>query len=56
MDCKALADFSHPDANRRRRPRFYVEGQAEVVGGGQRVDGEVQQISECGARITSSET
>ena len=47
--------FSHPDANRRRRPRFYVEGQAEVVGGGQRVDGEVQQISECGARITSSE-
>ena len=48
--------FSRPDANRRRRPRFYVEGQAEVVGGGQRVDGEVQQISECGARIASSET
>jgi hypothetical protein len=47
--------FSRPDANRRRRPRFYVEGQAEVVGGGQRVEGEVQQISECGARIASSE-
>jgi hypothetical protein len=33
-----------------------VEGQAEVVGVGPRVDGEVQQISECGARIASSET
>jgi hypothetical protein len=48
--------FSRPDANRRRRPRFYVEGQAEVVGGGQRVEGELQQISEYGARISSAET
>jgi hypothetical protein len=48
--------FGRPDANRRRRPRFYVEGQAEVVGGGQRVEGEVQQISEYGARISSGET
>jgi len=45
--------FIRPDANRRRRPRFYVEGQAEVAGGG---EGDVQQISECGARITSSGT
>ena len=51
--CRA---FSRPEANRRRRPRFYAEGQAEVVGGGQRVDGELQQISEYGARIASSET
>ncbi len=39
------------DANRRRRPRFYVEGQAEVIDGVQRVAGEVQQISELGARL-----
>jgi hypothetical protein len=47
--------FSRPDANRRRRPRFHVEGQAEVIGGTQRVEGEVQQISEYGARIASNE-
>jgi hypothetical protein len=47
--------FSRPDANRRRRPRFYVEGQAEVVGGVQRVAGEVQQISEYGARLAAIE-
>jgi len=43
------------DANRRRRPRFYVEGQAEVVDGVQRVAGEVQQISEYGARLAAME-
>jgi hypothetical protein len=48
--------FGRPDANRRRRPRFYVEGQVEVVGSGQRVEGEVQQISEYGARIAATET
>lgn len=43
------------DANRRRRPRFYVEGEAEVIDGVQRVAGEVQQISEYGARLGSIE-
>lgn len=46
---------SRPDANRRRRPRFYVEGQAEVIEGVQRVAGEIQQISECGARLSAME-
>ncbi len=46
--------FSRPEANRRRRPRFYVEGQAEVIDGVQRVSGEVEQISEYGARITGT--
>jgi len=46
---------SRPDANRRRRPRFYVEGQAEVIDGVQRVAGEVRQISEYGARLASVE-
>jgi len=50
------AVLSRPDANRRRRPRFYVEGQAEVIDGVQRVAGEVQQISECGARLAAMET
>ena len=46
---------SRPDANRRRRPRFYVEGEAEVIDGVQRVAGEVQQISEYGARLAAVE-
>jgi PilZ domain len=45
--------FGRTDANRRRRPRFYVEGQANVLDGVQRVEGEVQQISEFGARIAT---
>lgn len=47
--------IARPDANRRRRPRFYVEGQAEVIEGVQRVAGEVQQISEYGARLAAME-
>jgi PilZ domain-containing protein len=43
-----------PDTNRRRPPRFYVEGQAEVIDGAQHVEGEVRQISEYGARIVAS--
>jgi hypothetical protein len=45
----------HENSNRRRRPRFYVEGHAEVIDGVQRVAGEVQQISEYGARIANTE-
>jgi len=47
--------ITRPDANRRRRPRFYVEGQAEVIDGVQHVAGEVQQISEYGARLAALE-
>jgi len=43
------------EANRRRHPRFYVEGQAQVIDGVQKVEGEVQQISEFGARIAATE-
>jgi PilZ domain len=46
---------TRPEANRRRGPRFHVEGQAEVIGSAQRVEGEVRQISEFGARITASD-
>jgi hypothetical protein len=47
--------FSRLESNRRRRPRFEVEGQAEVFGREQSVQGEVQQISEYGARILAGE-
>ena len=47
--------FSRPDANRRRRPRFYVEGQAEVIDGVMHLAGEVEQISEYGARLSAIE-
>lgn len=48
--------FGRAEANRRRSPRFYVEGQVEVIDGVQRVAGEVDQISEFGARITATES
>jgi len=50
------AVITRPDANRRRRPRFYVEGQVEVIDGVQHVAGEVQQISEYGASPRRSRT
>lgn len=43
------------DVNRRRRPRFFVEGHAEVIEGVQRLAGAVHEISEYGARIAASE-
>jgi hypothetical protein len=44
---------SRADANRRRRPRFFVEGKADMLDGVQRTAGEVQEISEFGARIAA---
>jgi hypothetical protein len=41
--------------NRRRRPRYFVEGKADVIDGLQRMEGEVQQLSEFGARIDARE-
>ena len=54
-DLGASRGFGRPETNRRRRPRFVVEGGAEVIDGVQRVAGEVQQISEYGARISATE-
>ena len=47
--------FARPDINRRRRPRFPVQGQAEVTDGIQRVAGKVQELSEYGARISAAD-
>jgi hypothetical protein len=41
--------------NRRRGPRFHVEGQAEVIEGVQHASGIVDQISELGARISAGQ-
>ena len=55
LDRPRSKSFAPTESNRRRRPRFYVEGMAEVIDGVQHVEGEVQQISEYGARISSTE-
>jgi len=47
--------FGGSQANRRLRPRFCVEGEARVIDGVQPAEGEVQQISESGARIAATE-
>jgi hypothetical protein len=52
---QATYGFIASDADRRRRPRFDVEGHAEVFEGTQRAEGEVLEISELGARISAIE-
>jgi len=47
--------LARSDINRRRRPRFSVQGQAEVTDGIQRVAGKVQELSEYGARISAAD-
>ena len=42
-------------SNRRRRPRYHVAGQAEVIARVQHATGEVLQLSEFGARISADE-
>lgn len=49
------SSFDDHNSNRRRRPRFSVEGQAKVIDGTQRAAGEVRQISEYGALIQTSD-
>jgi len=56
LDNKNGRGFGRAEANRRRSPRFHVQGQAEVIDGVQHVTGEIDQISEFGARITAAES
>ncbi|HET9409712.1 MAG TPA: PilZ domain-containing protein [Candidatus Sulfotelmatobacter sp.] len=46
-------DFLRHTDNRRRRPRYSVEGTADLSDGLQRVEGSVQQLSELGARLST---
>ena len=41
------------EENRRRRPRFLAAGKADVIAGIQRTEGDLLQLSECGARIAT---
>ena len=50
-----IHDYGSLGANRRRRPRFEVAGQAELIEGVQHLSAEVHEISEYGARIAASE-
>lgn len=47
--------FGMQQANRRRRPRYLVEGQAEVIEGVQHAAGIVDQLSELGAHISANQ-
>ena len=49
--------FSAPRShqNRRRRPRYAVDGKADVIEGVQRREAHVEQLSEFGARITTGD-
>jgi hypothetical protein len=52
----AMNAFHHGEQNRRRRPRFQVQGGADVaeIGGRSRVEGRLEQISEGGCLISAS--
>jgi hypothetical protein len=52
----AMNAFRRQEQNRRRRPRFHVQGGADVVevGGLSRVEGRLEQISEYGCLISAS--
>lgn len=43
------------DENRRRRPRYTVDGKADLTDGRRQLEAEVLQISECGARIAAKD-
>ena len=50
---KQSRGVDRPHSNRRRRPRFYVEGQAEMIDGAERFSAEIEEISEFGARLSA---
>ncbi|MGA2416692.1 MAG: PilZ domain-containing protein [Candidatus Sulfotelmatobacter sp.] len=53
----ALTPLGGRDKNRRRRPRFEIEGQADLaaIGGQSRMEGRLEQISELGCLISAGE-
>ncbi len=53
----AMNAFGRGDQNRRRRPRYQVEGDADLaeIGGQARVDGRVEQLSEYGCLISAGD-
>lgn len=53
----SMNDFRKGDQNRRRRPRFAVEGEVDLaqIGGSSRMEGRLEQISEYGCLISASD-
>jgi hypothetical protein len=53
----AMNAFGRGDQNRRRRPRYDVEGDADLaeIGGGSRLDGRLEQISEYGCLVSAGD-
>ena len=53
----AMNAFRNREHNRRRRPRFQIQGGADVaeIGGRSRVEGRLEQISECGCLISAGD-
>jgi len=51
---RAFGGIRRSNENRRRRPRYKVEGKAEVIEGVQHHEGRVLQLSELGARINAA--
>jgi hypothetical protein len=53
----AMNDVRRGQLNRRRRPRFHIDGGADVaeIGGESRVEGRLEQISEYGCLIRASD-
>jgi hypothetical protein len=49
--------FGRGEQNRRRRPRYQVEGGADVaeIGGQSRVEGRLEELSECGCLISAND-
>ena len=57
-ELKALSGPRRGEQNKRRRPRFSLEGAADMVqlGGDYRIEGKVQQLSELGCRILATDS
>ena len=53
----AMNAFGRGEQNRRRRPRYEVEGDADLaeIGGGSRLDGRLEQISEYGCLVSAGD-
>jgi|HubBroStandDraft_1064217.scaffolds.fasta_scaffold00016_103 hypothetical protein len=53
----AMNAFGRGEQNRRRRPRYAVEGEADLaeIGGQSRVEGRVEQLSEYGCLVTAGD-
>src|SRR4029077_4878451 len=49
----SITGMRRGEQNRRRRRRFSVDGKADLtlIGGHSRLEGQVQEISECGCRL-----